>query len=810
MTIDPATDDDVTVTAGAVLQDTRGSDHYMPVSVSGATPYEITFDAASANPGDVDVIDNNAPGILRLHGTVRTTLKGDDLLINMMEIDPGRGIAVNHYVYVSEYSLNEDNIELTVWNGTQYTKINAYNNYDYAVIGTNGNDTLEAIRVENEAQLPGVTVHGLNGDDRILSDGAPHRLYGGNGNDTYVLAPVAYDAGTLISDDGGDEDTVETTYHLDIRTTLHNSPGWTDSLLNGLRMTYEMTSGVEYLTSSLDDVKWGWDNYSAGTIGMVSGVKFNTTTPTFYGSDGDDILFAGVGANGLKPVVDGGAGDDVLGGTLYADELRGGAGNDFLTGGYGDDILDGGSGYDRLYGFAGDDILKASTGGDLLDGGDGNDTVDFSDVIGDGLFPNITVNLGANTAYVERWITLASIENVIGSEAGDRITGSAGSNHLEGRGGEDLITGGGGGDVLDGGDGQDTVSYADATAGVAVVLLTGDGVRGQALGDVYISIENVVGSDFDDILIGDDGANKLEGGRGNDVMIGGAGADRMDGGYGVDIVSYSNALSGVTVRLDLQGGSGGDAEGDRYANIENVNGSAFDDVIHGDGWSNVLRGFDGNDKLSGGASNDILMGGAGADELRGDDEGATVQGFDTASYEDAKAGVRTDLLAGRGFTGDAAGDTYFSIEGLTGSAFSDLLNGDNGDNTLNGAAGNDRLAGRGGADRLTGGNGADRFIYSSITDSAVGTTGRDTVTDFSRTQGDRIDLANIDADTSRAGDQAFSFLGTAAFTGHAGEARYISTSLYRVVEVDVDGDGAADMQIRIDGAGALLSSDFIL
>lgn len=139
---------------------------------------------------------------------------------------------------------------------------------------------------------------------------------------------------------------------------------------------------------------------------------------------------------------------------------------------------------------------------------------------------------------------------------------------------------------------------------------------------------------------------------------------------------------------------------------ERALGSQFDDVMRGKG---------GNDQLFGDRGNDLLIGGKGADVLDGG------IGTDTASYEDAEAGVTANLAKSSDNKGDAAGDTYSSIENLKGSDFDDVLTGDSGDNEINGGKGNDRLNGGGGKDKLTGGDGADVFVVDK---------GDVTITDF--------------------------------------------------------------------------------
>ncbi len=126
--------------------------------------------------------------------------------------------------------------------------------------------------------------------------------------------------------------------------------------------------------------------------------------------------------------------------------------------------------------------------------------------------------------------------------------------------------------------------------------------------------------------------------------------------------------------------------------IENATGNSGNDALFGNDVGNVLSGMAGDDVLVGGAGADVLDGGA---------------GIDTISYVTAASGV-TVFLGGTQFnTGDAAGDSYAGVENLTGTAFSDILGGDDGANVINGGDGNDWLAGSGGNDTLSGGNGND-------------------------------------------------------------------------------------------------------
>ncbi|WP_081500870.1 Ig-like domain-containing protein [Bradyrhizobium liaoningense] len=302
--------------------------------------------------------------------------------------------------------------------------------------------------------------------------------------------------------------------------------------------------------------------------------------------------------------------DDGVQITGGAGTLNGTATDDQITGGPGNEIIYGGAGYDWLQGGLGEDTLYGEADSDILQGGDGNDT----------------------------------------------------------------LVGGPGFDWIDGGAGIDRASYIDATNGVRANLGDPSQNSGDAAGDAYTSIEGLVGSNFNDTLIGDSGDNSLSGLGGNDILIGGAGADSLDGESGTDRASYATAIVGLTANLGNPSQNNGDAQGDTYVGIEGLQGTSFNDTLIGNNGNNFLIGGSGLDALNGGA------------------------GFDTADYRTAIQGLTVDLATPANNTGDAAGDTFNSIERLRGSTFADFLYGDNNGNTLDGATGGDHLDGRGGFD----------------------------------------------------------------------------------------------------------------
>jgi len=261
-----------------------------------------------------------------------------------------------------------------------------------------------------------------------------------------------------------------------------------------------------------------------------------------------------------------------------------------------------------------------------------------------------------------------------------------------------------------------------------------------------------------------------------------------------------------------------------------INGGIGDDTIAGLsgkdtllGWEgdDTINGGDGNDTLDGGADSDHLSGGSGADTFfasLGDDVIAGGSGSDIINFQHITGGGVTVNLSTGAVTPDAESSLVFtSIERLSGTAAADTFTGDarinqlfgrDGNDVLSGGAGADRLVGGLGFDRLTGGTGADTFEYDAIGES-MASGQRDRIMDFVSADGDRIDLFTIDANTTAAGNQAFTFIGTAAYSG-AGQLRYTVASGSATLRADVNGDGADDFQILVNGVTALAVTDFVL
>ena len=230
---------------------------------------------------------------------------------------------------------------------------------------------------------------------------------------------------------------------------------------------------------------------------------------------------------------------------------------------------------------------------------------------------------------------------------------------------------------------------------------------------------------------------------------------------------------------------------------------------------------------TGGVSN-ILVVTLGAQQFTMQISGNTIPTLNTAAqYDDFVASIRHSQPLTFGFYGPGEKIPYDRImtpgitenDSILGSDGKDTyktgigdddVSGGAGRDVLKGGAGDDVLDGGAGADKLYGGKGADTFVFTVVADSTVKAAGRDVIFDFSRSQGDKIDLQAIDADVALDGDQAFAFIGRKSFSGEAGELRYEKKNGDTLISADIDGDGKADFAIRLDSAINLQGGDFIL
>src|SRR4051812_1843081 len=357
--------------------------------------------------------------------------------------------------------------------------------------------------------------------------------------------------------------------------------------------------------------------------------------------------------------------------------------------------------------------------------------------------------------------------------------------------------------------------------------------------------DQIFGLGGDDLLNGNGGNDQLDGGTGADTMSGGTGNDTYfvedvgdsvieNSGEGTDTVRVAGlaayALTANVEKLINTGSGTFDGTGNNLNN--DMTGGSGSDTFHGGDGYDQLYGNGGDDFLYGGADGDVLSGGTGADHMEGgtgddvyivDNAGDSVveasgEGLDTvyttlnsytlgADVEDLywNNGSGSFTATGNGLDNDIRGGS--GADTLSGLGGNDTLDGGSGNDVLLGGDGDDRLYGNSGTDDLTGGNGADTFAISSF-QTGLGASA-DRILDF--VQGtDLIDVSGMDANLLSAGNQAFSFIGTAAFSGASAELRYYFDGTDTWVQGDINGDGAADFDIFVSNAVTLVSTDFVL
>jgi VCBS repeat-containing protein len=383
----------------------------------------------------------------------------------------------------------------------------------------------------------------------------------------------------------------------------------------------------------------------------------------------------------------------------------------------------------------------------------------------------------------------------------------------------------------------DAHGLSDLAQLTLTIVGTADGISGTAGRDL------LVGTAGDDVMSGLGGNDSLSGGDGNDVLSGGPGGDWLSGGSGIDTASYADAGGAISVSLRDGRGSYGEAVGDRLSSIENLAGSAFDDVltgntaantIHGNGGNDTIEGEGGADQLFGDAGDDafvifdapmvaIIDGGIGFDTIRAGSDDTVINWAQFVGIErvsgDEYANVVISGSKTLADTIDLTGIALDGIDAIKGNGGNDTVIGSAGADTILGGAGNDTLAGGGGDDVITGGlgidvlgggSGADRFVFLK-TDSGKTIATADRIDDFDGAEGDRIDLSAIDANTKNgATDDAFDFIGTAAFSKVAGQLHYDVLGADVFVTGDTNGDGKADFGFLLSNTSSVTVTDFLI
>ena len=470
---------------------------------------------------------------------------------------------------------------------------------------------------------------------------------------------------------------------------------------------FEGTRRIEWLRfTNGEEIRIGdFTSFQKGTGGADTIVGTNGNDFQ-YGGDGNDRMF-GMGGNDFGA---GGRGNDLVSGNDDNDIVLGGNDDDVVLGGLGNDLVSGDDGNDRVYGGAGNDILTGGRGNDEIVTGTGDDIVRFER--GD----------GRDTLLDEFAGTWEVVWQSVGGTPGGYTNGySVDAAGVVTKGGVTYNSGTdwiGNYDYNEQGGNKTLMRLVPPIGGTSLVANAGSD-----------TLEFGTGIDIQDVVFRADGADLRIGitrsGSSVDVFDEIADQIRIKDWYragparsienfafintGTQAVSANTDLIGGTDGADTltQTGAGG-AWITGGAGDDTITGNASADILSGSSGADVVKGMGGADVLYGGDGDDVLIGGAGADVLVGG------SGSDVASYEGAGAAVRVFLDAAQGTnTSEAIGDTFASVENLTGSGYNDTLYGDVGGNVIDGG---------GGADALYGGAGDDIYqLYAGV--------GIDTVSD---------------------------------------------------------------------------------
>ena len=713
-------------------------------------------------------------------------------------------------------------------------------------------------------------ITGTSGNNRLDGGAGDDTLRGGLGNDTYV---VNSGGDVVVEALNGGTDTVETsaatTFMADNVENLLLTGTAQFAFGNALANRMIGTNGSDGLFggAGVDTLQGlgGDDIYSVDNVNDRVVETLSLAVGATDDAGGVDNVYATVSysidtASNVR-FVENLTLQDGFGGTPLTTNINGtgNALNNGIVGNNGNNMLDGGLGNDTLTGLLGNDIYLVDVAGDIVveQASGGTDTV------------RATFSVAALAAHVEN-LELQGVANLngVGNAENNSITGTSGNNRLDGLGGNDVLNGGLGADQMLGGAGDDQYFIDNGSDRVFETVTNNAADTNDAGGvdhittSITINMNNYNGIRFvenatltgtaDLSLTGNAQANVLTGNNGRNTLDGGTGADILRGGRGDDIYIVDN-LSDVT---DETGGDGIDlirssvtwTLGAAFENLE-LTGTAFAGL--GNALNNRLTGNASDNQLNGGAGSDTLIGGAGNDTYIVDSSGDRIietitvsqsatndaGGFDqilssVSVFMNAYSSisfVESVTLNGSALTsayGNALANSMFgndsanTLDGFTGDDFlagnggNDTLIGGMGSDTMEGGADRDRLTGGAGQDFLTGGTQADVFAFG-VGDMGTSQASADRILDWSGIaggQGDRIDLSAIDANTANGAgtNEAFAFIGGAAFSNVAGQLRFEVISGNSFLMGDTNGDGVADLFLRLNGVVTVGAGDLAL
>lgn len=800
----------------------NGNDTYVYARGDGA---DVISEPTNGGSADKLVLQGITPGQV---SAVRT---GADvtLVINESAAGAGDGGSVKLIANLDDYAdQGVDQIQFadgTIWTRADLRAMLAPVGGAGAdtMTGTNANETLDAGAGNDSVQ-------GLGGNDTLIGGAGNDSMNGGAGNDGYIW--VRGD-GTDVITEAANQGALDKLYLIGVNAgDVALSRSGTDVTLTVAPSTPGGTDGGAIkLVADLDDY------FSQGTEQIVF-----ADGATWSQNDLRIKLLALASTSG----------NDTITGFNTNDTISGGAGNDVINGGPGNDIYNWarGDGADTitdaasngsadklvLQGASAADVTLLRSGNDLtlqiapstVGGGDGGSVKLINELANSGFAygaEQIVLNDVTWTPTGLRAAVLLQAQ----TSGNDTITGFDEADTIAGGAGNDVINGGASDDtyIWARGDGADTITDAVAAGTGDKLVLQGVSAADVTLlrsgNDLTLQIapSTVGGSDG--------GSVKLVNELGNSGF-----------NFGVEQVVLSDATwtpTGLRAAVLLQAQTPGN---------DTITGFDNDDTIAGGA---------GNDSLNGGASNDtyIWARGDGADTItdaagNGSADKLVLQGVSAADVTLLRSGNDLTLQIAPSTVGGSdggsvklinelanSGSTYGAEQivltdvswtptvlraavllqaqtsgndTITGFDNDDTIAGGAGNDSLNGGASNDVMIGGVGADTLAGGSGADVFRYSSVGESS--TSQFDIITDFAQGS-DRIDLAAIDANSSAAGDQAFTWIGTSAFSNVASQLRYdASPTGARTIFGDVDGDGLADFQIQVTGSTTFAAGDFLL
>jgi Ca2+-binding RTX toxin-like protein len=366
----------------------------------------------------------------------------------------------------------------------------------------------------------------------------------------------------------------------------------------------------------------GWDLVSFASASAA--VVLDRASPQFSSGDAAGDVYSGVEGFELTSF------SDTFVGSEDDEDVYGADGDDTLNGNGGNDTLAGGAGANTLIGGAGDDRFFLDVGIDQVEGDAGWDTISFA-----GSSEAVVINMGLPSANAGAAAgdVYSGVEEIELTDGDDVFIGSGGGIVVRGSGGNDQFFLGDGVNVADGGEGDDAI-YGGA-------------------GD-----DHVDGTDGADTLSGGSGSDFLDGGAGNDVLEGGVGNDILRGGEGRDTLSYRTSAAGVVVALALAEQNTLGSGTDQTSGFEDLQGSAFGDVLEGDLFGNSLAGLDGSDTFR-------FMGLFGHDTVVDFAFGSDTLAFASTTFTDRAALISASSQVGGDVLIDAGPRGSVTLSGMT-------------------------------------------------------------------------------------------------------------------------------------------------